>query len=1021
MSTQDYKRLSPLSILTSSWLVVVFFQLLTVSLPAQAWSTYPRHFTADDGLPTLDIYHIQQDKNGFIWLGTDVGMARYDGYDFEEITTRDGLPNNDVIRIVEDQQGKLWISSFGPLYIIDGTDKEIIDLPELRVPKTVFEIINSSEDGMWMNFGRDIFYLNANYQLQQLPASIARPRTYSRQAMTKGVKDTVLIYSGDYIYHTYNDLVVDSILLPPVFRDVLEVVYTYHAGNYFFITDAGLQIWNPGKKEIELIDGEIKKGVKMHMEGNQLFALHSNYGLRIYEQEDASWKLRHQLHPSDYCNSYLLDREGNLWITTLGNGVYFYPRQTIPSFSTVLPEEHQRVNKLLGVNDQLYLGTYNGRIYSYDPRDHSASMLVESSAPKNDIFDRIMSMVSLSTGELLIGKDTGLYMLEGDSLKYLVRLAVKSLSIDKDDGLLINTQRNCLQVSRDLLEKWRDNAEVDYNSFREKGKVISKGRGYTSFVSKDGTIWTDNTARGLISYQDEMTTYWQDRSQIFKVQINDIEELPDGTLALATQGEGLIFLKNGDFWVVDELLQLPSTIVNSLYLSGDDLWVATNKGVALVSAIDISRRQVTVNVYNRNDGLLTEDVADVVVWHDELILATERGLLRLPLDQGPEEEVYPQVLIQSLKVAGMDLSLSNNIELPNHLNNPSFSFLGISYRSQGKIRYRYRLKGYDQDWLNTANREVNYHNLSPGAYTFMVQAIDYKGHFSENVASLPFYVRPHFTQQRGFWFLLSILVLGLLGAAGYSYLSIRQKNILTLLVKEKTADLDQQVAELARSNEELEQFARAASHDLKSPLRNVASFVQLLDRRANDRLTKDEKEYIQLAVNGVKSMERAIEDLLTVTKIDQQDMNKVSLNFISVIKDIEQANQNILQEQEAEIIIDTEFPEIVFSKINAYQLFQNLIINSINYRSKEAPRIHVGCEEAASFWRFYVKDNGIGIEEEFQEQIFSLFQRLHHNDEIPGTGIGLALCKKIVERNGGKLSVDSIPGHGATFYFTIPK
>ena len=244
---------------------------------------------------------------------------------------------------------------------------------------------------------------------------------------------------------------------------------------------------------------------------------------------------------------------------------------------------------------------------------------------------------------------------------------------------------------------------------------------------------------------------------------------------------------------------------------------------------------------------------------------------------------------------------------------------------------------------------------------------------------------------------------------------------MTLLVKEKTANLDQQVAELARSNEELEQFARAASHDLKSPLRNVASFVQLLDRRANDRLSKDEKEYIQLAVNGVKSMERAIDDLLTVTKVDQQDMNKVPLNFISVIKDIEKANQHILEEQEAEIIIDSEFPEIIFSKINAYQLFQNLIINSINYRSEDAPRIHIGCEEAGSFWKFYVKDNGIGIEEEFQEQIFALFQRLHHNDEIPGTGIGLALCKKIIERNGGKLSVDSIPGHGATFYFTIPK
>jgi signal transduction histidine kinase/ligand-binding sensor domain-containing protein len=1004
-----------------SWLAVAFLQLVAISLAAQAWSPYPRHFTVDDGLPTLDIYHIHQDKNGFIWLGTDVGLAKYDGYDFKVMTTRDGLPNNDVIRIVEDQKGRIWISSIGPLFIMDGDHKEVLDLPELRYPKTVYEIVRSADDGMWMNYGRDILFLNAEYQLQQLPKSIAKPKTFSRQAIAKADQDTVLIYSGDYIYHTYRETVVDSTLLPPPFRDRLEIAYAYHKGYYYFVTNDGLQVWDPVKKEVELVDEEIKQAMKVRIEGDQLFVLHSNYGLKIYEQKDAFWEEVNHLYPSGYCNFYLLDQEGNLWITTLGNGVYFYPRQTIPSYSTVLPKDHQRVNKLLANNDHLYLGTYNGWVYTFNPEDHGASIMVAFNAPKNDVFDRIMSMVSLSTGEFLVGKDSGLYLLEGDSLRRLTNMSIKSLFVGKNDELLVNTQYRCIKISRALLVQWLQSDQEEYSAKMKATELIANGRGYTSFISKDGTIWVDNTDRGLISITDGTPTYWQDRSRIFKVQINDIEELEDGTLVFATQGEGLIFLKHGDYWVVDEFLQLPSTIVNSLYLSGDSLWVATNRGVALVSAIDISRRQVTINVYNRNDGLLTEDIADVVVWEDELILATERGLLHLPLAPGQEEEVYPRVLIQSFRVAGMDLPLGNNIELPNHLNNPRFSFLGISYRSQGKIRYRYRLEGYDQDWLNTANREVNYHNLSPGAYTFMVQAIDYKGQLSKGMAEVSFYVRPHFTQCVSFWLLSGILVIGLFGAAGYSYLSIRQRNVLALLVREKTANLDQQVAELARSNEELEQFTRAASHDLKSPLRNVASFVQLLDRRASDRLTKEEKEYIQLAVNGVKSMERTIEDLLRVTKVDQQDTEKVSLNFLTVIKEIEQANQNLLKEQQAEIIIDTEFPELTFSKVNAYQLFQNLIINSINYRSEGAPIIHIGCEDAGPFWRFYVKDNGIGIEKEFQEQIFGLFQRLHHNDEIPGTGIGLAICKKIVERNGGKITIDSTFGQGATFYFTIPK
>lgn len=1020
MLTKGCKRLPPRSAFACSWLLVVFLQLTLVSLSAQAWSTYPRHITVDEGLPTLDVYHIHQDKNGFIWLGTDVGLARYDGYDFEVMTTRDGLPNNDVIRIVEDKQGRLWVSSIGPVCVIDGEHKEVVDLPELRYPKTVFEIVSSADDGMWMNYGRAIFFLNSDFQLRPLPKSIAKPKTYSRQAIVKADRDTVLIYSGDYIYRTYEEALVDSTLLPQPFRNRLEIAYAYDRGRYYFVTNDGLQVWNPAKQEVKLVDEAVKQAMKVQMEGNRLFVLHSSYGLKIYEQEANLWKETDHLYPSDYCNFYLLDQEGNLWITTLGNGVYFYPRQTISSYSTVLPKEHQRVNKLLANNDRLYLGTYNGRIYTCNPEDDSASMLMASISAQNDIFDRIMSMVSLSTGELLVGKDTGLYLLEGDSLKFLANLAVKSLFVDKNDDLLINTQRNCLKISRSLIEEWVKNGDESPGTM-ENATLIATGRGYASFVGSDGTIWTDNTVRGLTSYKDGRVTLWKDRSRIFRVQVNDIEELPDGTLAFATQGEGLIFLKNGDYWVVDELLQLPSTIVNSLYRTGDSLWVATNRGIALASAIDISRRQISINVYNRNDGLLTEDIADLVIWGDELMLATESGLLRLPLAPGPEEEIYPQVLITSLKVGSLDLALEEDIELPNNLNNPRFSFLGISYRSQGKIRYRYRLEGYDQDWLSTSNREVNYHNLSPGAYTFIVHAIDYKGQLSKVPAKVSFYIRPHFTQRLSFWLLSAFLVIGLLGAAGYSYLSIRQRNVLALLVKEKTADLDQQVAELARSNEELEQFARAASHDLKSPLRNVASFVQLLHRRANDRLTEEEKEYIQMAVNGVKSMERTIEDLLRVTKIDQQDTEKVALNFLTVIKEIEQANQRLLQEQQAEIIMDTEFPEITFSKVNAYQLFQNLIINSITYRAADAPRIHIGCKGAGSFWRFYVKDNGIGIEKEFQEQVFDLFQRLHRNDEIPGTGIGLAICKKIVERNGGKITVESTPGQGTTFYFTIPK
>lgn len=148
MPKKDSKRLLPLFILSDSWLIVLLL-LIGLSLSGQAWSTSPRHITVDDGLPTSDTYDIEQDKDGFIWVGTDVGLAKYDGYDFEVFTSRDGLPNNDIIRISEDRRGRLWLSSIGPLCIMDKTDKQIIELPKVRKTRTIFDMISSAEDGMW--------------------------------------------------------------------------------------------------------------------------------------------------------------------------------------------------------------------------------------------------------------------------------------------------------------------------------------------------------------------------------------------------------------------------------------------------------------------------------------------------------------------------------------------------------------------------------------------------------------------------------------------------------------------------------------------------------------------------------------------------------------------------------------------------------------------------------------------------------------------------------------------------------
>ncbi|MCB2178394.1 PAS domain S-box protein [bacterium] len=230
--------------------------------------------------------------------------------------------------------------------------------------------------------------------------------------------------------------------------------------------------------------------------------------------------------------------------------------------------------------------------------------------------------------------------------------------------------------------------------------------------------------------------------------------------------------------------------------------------------------------------------------------------------------------------------------------------------------------------------------------------------------------------------------------------------------------LEKNNIELNRSNRELEQFAYVASHDLQEPLRMVTSYLQLLEKRYSDKLDGDALEFINYAVDGAKRMKSLIIDLLTFSRVGthgkepeivsaQEVMDKVLLDF-----DV------LIQETSATIKCDP-LPQVLADRSQLQQLFQNLLGNAIKFRRDDPPQIYVHVEKVDGMWQFMVKDNGIGIDPGFFEQIFIIFQRLHTSQEYKGTGMGLAICKKIVERHGGKIWVESTPGKGSEFYFTL--
>ncbi|HXK30615.1 MAG TPA: GAF domain-containing protein [Candidatus Binatia bacterium] len=229
----------------------------------------------------------------------------------------------------------------------------------------------------------------------------------------------------------------------------------------------------------------------------------------------------------------------------------------------------------------------------------------------------------------------------------------------------------------------------------------------------------------------------------------------------------------------------------------------------------------------------------------------------------------------------------------------------------------------------------------------------------------------------------------------------------------------QAAEELRRSNKELEQFAYVASHDLQEPLRMVAGYTQLLAKRYGDRLDQKAKEYIGFAVDGARRMQGLIEDLLTYSRVGSKE-KAFAWTDCEAALDRALAGLQVAIEECGATVTHDPLPTVMGDEFQLGQLFQNLIGNAIKYRNSKAPQVQVSCKQETEQWTFAVKDNGIGIDPQYRERIFQIFQRLHTREEYEGSGIGLAICKKIVERHGGRIWVESEIGKGSTFYFTLP-
>lgn len=339
-----------------------------------------------------------------------------------------------------------------------------------------------------------------------------------------------------------------------------------------------------------------------------------------------------------------------------------------------------------------------------------------------------------------------------------------------------------------------------------------------------------------------------------------------------------------------------------------------------------------------------------------------------------------------------------------------------TYRYMPHYTIEYRLG--DGDWSAAPEGRISFFSLPTGQYTLDVRVRVGNRVLAQTEGLLAWGIEPPFYQSWWFVFLTSLLIIALIWAVLNLYYGDRERKKLEALVQERTRSLDQSVMELRQSNADLEQFAYIASHDLKSPLRSMIGHLQLTLRRYSSLLGEQELSSMNFAVNEAKRLYEMVNDLLDFASVGSSKLEKSKISLRELLASIERGMLVQLKASHASLIYG-DLPEVEVVPSQWEALFRNLIDNGIKFNNSGEPKVQIECRPTEGYWIFMVRDNGIGMDMQYLDKAFEMYGRL--SPEFPGTGIGLAICKRVVERHGGAIWAESTVGEGTVFYITLPR
>jgi len=838
----------------------LLFLCLTVSLiifstSAYAQSAYIQHYTTKDGLPSNNCYYILQDSKGYIWIGTDAGVCRFDGNRFENFSIDDGLPDNQIIQIKEDKKGRIWFVAFnGEMsYFQDGKIYNSLNDKNLKLLKFNAVVISIFED----THGRIWFGTNKNilFRFDGTSLTTYTSNDFSNQLISAHINEDargrIWVYSEHCIRYFENG-VFKRTSYPPLRPLSYKTITNLKNNLNLYIDKTGLNAQTGGDKQLlfKIPPSIINDNLGYFYIHNTDLWLSNNEG--VYHLDDRQ-KITTYLKGIPTVQ-VLKDMESNTWFTT-SNGIYMLPREenrmfTVDKSFGVTGNSIKSVTK--DQKNNLWLGLDYGHI---DVLNKRTMQVKHIDLPDKKTFNGIKKLlIDSPSGSVFFASDYGLGITNNENpekkIRYL-REANHSLFVIKDFSIS-PTGKLALALSSGVAVLDLKNKGLDFciSALKENHEFFSN-RSYCTYYDRQDNLWFSNIdGFSKVSASGSFTYY---KNELLTRRINDIQQQQDGTLVLATDGYGLILIRGEK--IIHRFTQkqgLSSNICKKIFIRNNHIWVVTNNGL---NRICLDGSAPLVEAFEYTNPLLKNDVNDLYIDKDTAYFATNKGLVFFHNRPHHDFSEAPKALISAIVVGQVKLSTKKDpIVLDPSNNKITFYYGAIDFQNQD-ISYRYRLKSNDA-WTETKNRRIEVSSLEPGKYSFELCAKTNNSSWGIP-ASVDFELKAHFWQS--YWFLLVLFVI-----AGFTFYWIavfvtkRQKNKeqQELLLRNKILMLEQRALQAMMNPHFVFNVMNSIQHyintkDTSSANKVLTGFAKLI-RKNLEICTKsfisleEELEYLEL-------------------------------------------------------------------------------------------------------------------------------------------------------------------------------